>query len=121
VRGASPIWFVKSLKMHDRHSVTSCRVTDPAGNSPKSNTSFGAFAFDAFDAFVALDACAFAAALAFDADFAFDGADFLLAATPCLAFDGAVFLPAAPAFAFPAEGLAFFAAASALLLAAGIS
>jgi hypothetical protein len=59
---------VKSLKMHDRHNVTSCRVTDPAGNSPKSNTSFDAFAFVAFVAW----AFAFLVALVFDGAAFFD-------------------------------------------------
>ena len=82
------------MKMHDRHSVTSCLVTDPTGNAPKSNTSFGAFAFDAF-------------AFGFDAAFNFDGAAF---------FD----FDADAAFAFFAEGLAFFAAVFDLLLVAAI-
>ena len=104
VRGASPICFVKSLKMHDRHNVISCRVTDPAGNSPKSNTSFATFGALTL-------AAGFLAAFGFD----FDGAAFLLAAfTPFFDFD------AGAAFAFFAEGLAFLAAVFDLLLVAAI-
>ncbi|HEX8190498.1 MAG TPA: hypothetical protein VF586_19220 [Pyrinomonadaceae bacterium] len=91
--------------MQDRHSVTSCRVTDPAGNPSKSNTSFlGASprcAFGAFAGSVAFAARAFAAAFGFGAAFfaVFD-------------FDGAAFL---------AFGAAFLAAVFALLLVAAIT
>jgi hypothetical protein len=96
--------------MHDRQSVTSCRVTDPAGNSPKSSTSFGAF--DAFAALAAFVARAFALEGA-----AFFGVPFFAA----FDFEGAAFLLAAlPAAAFRALG-AFFAAAFALLLPAAIT
>jgi hypothetical protein len=109
--------------MHDRHSATSCRVTEPAGNPPKSSTSclaaFGAFAFAgrAFDfeaAFAALVARAFG--------FASDGAGF---AAPFFDFAAAAFFAAdsfgaPPFFAFDGAGFAFFAAAFGLLLVGAI-
>jgi hypothetical protein len=89
--------------MHDRHNVISCRVTDPAGNSPKSNTSFATFGTLTL-------AAGCLGAFGFD----FNGAAFLLVAAPFFGFD------AGAAFAFFAEGLAFFAAVFDLLLVAAI-
>jgi hypothetical protein len=135
--------------MHARHSVTSARETEPAGNSEKSRTSRACFAFDAFEL---LEAPGFAAD--FDADFAFatpeafasdafGEADFLLAAAVFFdavlfagdffelffdAFGAAGFLPAA-LFTFGAAiffagfltaGADFFAAAFGLFLVAAI-
>ena len=104
--------------MHDRQSVTSCRVTEPGGNPAKSSTPSGAFAFDAFDAFcvlAAFDASPIPAARAFGFDPAapfFDPA--------AAAFFAADFFGAPPFFAFGGVGFAFFAAVFGLLLVAAI-
>src|SRR2546423_4189849 len=106
--------------MHARQSVTSCRVTEPAGNSAKSSTSLAAFFFGA-------SAAAFfgasAAALTAWVFFAFTAAFFVFVAptffvfgaSTFFAFGAVAFAPFLADAALPAAGLAFAFFAAAVL------
>src|SRR5881275_1850278 len=93
--------------MHARQSVVVCRVTEPAGNSAKSSTSFAPLFFVASGAtFFGASAAALTAWVFFD----FDAAFFVFAAAAFAPRPAAALLPTAvPAFDFFAAVLAFVA------------